>query len=79
MTGSFLGDVRRGRSPRLATADQVLAFMEACSRAHGLDRAGDPSNEPGRGRMGNTHASENRGDAPQLRPADVHLAGVRCR
>ena len=30
------GDLRRGRSPRLATVDRVLAFMEAYDRtAHG--------------------------------------------
>ena len=58
----FLGDVRRGRSPRLATADRVLAFMEAYSRVHGLDRSGDPSIDPGRGHPGDTHTSENRGE-----------------
>ena len=32
----FCGDLRRGRSLRLATVDRVLAFMEACDRAaHG--------------------------------------------
>ena len=31
----FLGDVRRGRSPTLATADRVLAFMESYDRARG--------------------------------------------
>ena len=36
----FLGDVRRGRSPRLATADRVLAFMAAYDRAHGPDGPG---------------------------------------
>ena len=30
---SFLGAVRRGRLPRLATADRVLAFMEAFGRS----------------------------------------------
>ena len=58
----FLGDVRRGRSPRLATADRVLEFMDAYSRAHGLDRSGDPSTEPGRGRPGGPGTSENRGE-----------------
>ncbi|MDE2773486.1 MAG: hypothetical protein OXI46_07250 [Gemmatimonadota bacterium] len=58
----FLGDMRRGRSPRLATADRVLEFMDAYSRAHGLDRSGDPSTEPGQGRPGDTHTSENRGE-----------------
>ena len=29
----FCGDVRRGRSPTLATADRILAFMEAYDRA----------------------------------------------
>ena len=72
-------DMRRGRSPRLATADRVLEFMDFYSRMHGLDRPGDPSIEPGRGRPGDTHTSENRGDALRLRPADVHLAGVRYR
>ena len=33
----FCGDVRRGRSPRLATVDRVLAFMDAYDRAvHGV-------------------------------------------
>ena len=32
----FCGDLRRGRSPRLATVDRVLAFMEAYEgAAHG--------------------------------------------
>ena len=32
----FCGDLRRGRSPRLATVDRVLAFMEAYDGAvHG--------------------------------------------
>ncbi len=47
-------DMRRGRSPRLATADRVLEFMDFYSRMHGLDRPGDPSIEPGRGRPGDT-------------------------
>ena len=60
--GKFLGDVRLGRSPRLATADRVLEFMEAYTRVHGLDRSGDPSTEPGRGRPGDAQTSENRGE-----------------
>ena len=55
----FLGDVRRGRSPRLTTADRVLAFMEAYTRVHGLDRSGDPPVDPGRGRPGGPDTSEN--------------------
>ena len=32
----FCGDLRRGRSPRLATVDRVMAFMEAYEgAAHG--------------------------------------------
>lgn len=31
----FCGDIRRGRSPTLATADRILAFMEAYDRASG--------------------------------------------
>lgn len=30
---SFWGDLRRGRSPRLATVDRVLAFMADWDRA----------------------------------------------
>ena len=33
----LLGDMRRGRSPRLATADRVLAFMEAFGRSRESD------------------------------------------
>ena len=44
----FVGDVRRGRSPRLATVDRVLAFMEAYENTHGSDRSRDPKTEPGR-------------------------------
>ena len=58
--GNLLGDVRHGRSPRLATADRVLEFMDAYSRMHGLDRSGDPSTEPGQGRPDNPHTPENR-------------------
>ncbi len=58
----FLGDVRRGRSPRLATADRVLAFMEAYTRVHGLDRSGDPSVEPERECPGGPDTSENGGE-----------------
>ena len=47
---SFLGDLRRGRSPKLATVDRVLAFMADWDRARGRDRSsGDSSVEPGRG------------------------------
>ena len=43
----FLGDVRRGRSPRLATADRVLGFMADWDRAHGRGRSSrDGSDEP---------------------------------
>ena len=58
----FLGDVHRGRSPRLTTVDRVLEFIEAYSQAHGLDRSGDPSIEPGRGRPGDPRTSENGGE-----------------
>ena len=44
----FVGDVRRGRSPRLATVDRVLAFMGAYENTHGSDRSRDPKTEPGR-------------------------------
>ncbi|MCZ0934968.1 MAG: hypothetical protein OXJ54_07280 [Gemmatimonadetes bacterium] len=46
----FVGDVRRGRSPRLATADRVLAFMADWDRACAAERSlGDSTVEPGRG------------------------------
>ena len=46
----FLGDVRRGRSPRLATADRVLAFMADWDRARAPERSsGNSPVEPGRG------------------------------
>lgn len=46
----FLGDVRRGRSPRLATADRVLAFMAAWDHARAAERSsGNSTIEPGRG------------------------------
>ena len=44
----FVGDVRRGRSPSLVTADRVLAFMAAYERAHGPDCSRDPRIESGR-------------------------------
>ena len=44
----FVGDVRRGRSPSLATADRVLAFMDAYERAGEPDRSRDAKTEPGR-------------------------------
>ena len=37
---NFLGDLRRGRSPRLATADRVLAFIEAYRRSRKSDGSG---------------------------------------
>ena len=40
---NFLGDLRRGRSPRLAAADRVLAFMEAYGRSRELDGSRDSS------------------------------------
>ena len=46
--GKFVGDVHRGRSPRLVTVDRVRAFMRDYDRTHGLDHSGD------------THASGNR-------------------
>ena len=39
----LLGDMRRGRSPRLATADRVLAFMEAFGRSRESDGSRDSS------------------------------------
>lgn len=39
----FVGDVRRGRSPRLATADRVLAFMEGYGRSRESDGSQDSS------------------------------------
>ncbi len=44
----FVGDVRRGRSPRLATVDRVLAFMETYEDTRGSDGPRDPKTEPGR-------------------------------
>jgi len=44
----FVGDVRRGRSPSLATADRVLAFMEAYEHAREPDFSRDSKTEPGR-------------------------------
>ena len=44
----FVGDVRRGRSPRLATVERVLAFMEACEQARGPDGSRDSKTEHGR-------------------------------
>lgn len=46
----FVGDVRRGRSPRLATVERVLAFMEAYEHARGPDCSRDPKIKPGRRR-----------------------------
>ena len=40
----LLGDMRRGRSPRLATADRVLAFMEAFGRSRESDGSRDSPN-----------------------------------
>ena len=45
----FLGDMRWGRSPRLVTADRVLAFMAAYGRPHG---AGGPGTHHWRRRKG---------------------------
>ena len=39
--GKFVGDMRRGRSPRLVTVDRVRAFMRDYERTHGLEHAGD--------------------------------------
>ena len=40
----FVGELRRGRSPRLVTVDRVLAFMADWDRAHAPERApGDSS------------------------------------
>ena len=35
----FVGDVRRGRSPRLVTVERVLAFMADWERTHAPDRS----------------------------------------
>ena len=50
----FCGDLRRGRSPRLATVDRILAFMEAYDRAahgargsSGSESLGDSSSTAG--------------------------------
>lgn len=53
---SFLGDLRRGRSPKLTTVDRVLAFMADWDRVRGPERSsGDSSVEPEReGSGGNT-------------------------
>ncbi len=52
----FVGDVRRGRSPRLATADRVLAFMAEWERAHGHESSsGDRSVASGPGTSGRKH------------------------
>ena len=44
----FVGDVRRGRSPSLTTADRVLAFMETYEQARDPDGSRDPKTKPGR-------------------------------
>ena len=41
----FRGDLRRGRSPKLRTADRVLAFMESFDRA---SRGENHGSRPGR-------------------------------
>ena len=47
----FVGDVRRGRSPRLATADRVLAFMAAYEHARRPDGSRDSKTKQGRRRV----------------------------
>ena len=54
--------------PRFAGPRLGLAFMEAYSRAHRVDRSGDLSFGLGRERSGNTRASANRRDVARLRP-----------
>ena len=44
----FVGDVRRGRSPSLATADRILAFMETYEQAREPDCSRDSRTEPRR-------------------------------
>lgn len=45
----LLGDMRRGRSLRLATADRVLAFIDAFGRSRESDGSRDsPMSEGGR-------------------------------
>ncbi len=52
----FVGDVRRGRSPRLATADRVLAFMAKWERARGRESSsGDRSVASGSETSGRKH------------------------
>ena len=65
---SFLGDLRRGRSPKLVTVDRVLAFMADWDRARGPERSsGDSSVEPGReGSGGNTQRSQGEEDMRTL-------------
>ena len=58
--GKFVGDVRRGRSPRLVTVDRVRAYMRDYDRTHGPDHAGDPSTGERQGTPGDTDASGNR-------------------
>ena len=57
--GKFVGDVRRGRSPRLVTVDRVRAFMTDYDRTHGLDHSGNRSRGRRQGNPGDTHASGN--------------------
>ena len=59
----FWGDVRRGRSPRLATADRILAFMAAYDRAQGVDGSGDSSLTEGETGRSRKRIAESRGDA----------------
>ena len=47
---SFLGDLRRGRSPRLATVERVLAFIDAYDGTAEPDASGNSSRESGRSR-----------------------------
>ena len=58
----FCGDLRRGRSPTLRTADRVLAFMDAFDRAsNGEGRGSRP--EPAHG-AGGTERLGRRSDGP---------------
>ena len=66
----FCGDLRRGRSPTLRTADRVLAFMDSFERtSNGEGRGSRP--EPAHG-DGETERRGKRSDGPS---ANGHEAG----
>ena len=51
----FVGDLRRGRSPRLATVERVLAFMDA------YENRREREIEPGRGKVRRPPAPSRKG------------------